>query len=147
MTGPLDWIEAVMRREGWLQAHQERGVVPGREVVGDWSSSSGYAAGLELAADPQVEAVFAGNDAMALGVLRALHETGRRVPSDVAVVGFDDAPDSACYWPPLTTVRQDFAALGRRAVALALQALDGERDATLDLVAPELVVRTSSVPG
>ena len=147
VTGPLDWTEAVMRREGWLEAHRERGLAAGREVVGDWSSASGYAAGLELATDPHVHAVFAGNDAMALGVLRALHETDRRVPVDVAVVGFDDAPDSACYWPPLTTVRQDFAAVGRRAVALALRGLQGEREARTELVGPELLVRGSSVAG
>ena len=62
-----------------------------------------------MAADPSVTAIFCANDRIALGVLRALHEAGRRVPSDVSVVGFDDMPDSGFFLPPLTTVRQDFA--------------------------------------
>ena len=70
-------------------------------------------------------AVFAGNDFMALGVLHALHESGRRVPDDVSVVGFDDVPEAAYYWPALTTVAQDFSELGRRAVTVALAAVAG----------------------
>ncbi|KQT92074.1 hypothetical protein ASG49_08860 [Marmoricola sp. Leaf446] len=146
VAGPEDWVEAQMRREGWRAELEARGVAPGPLLEGDWSARSGYEAGLRLAADPDVAGVFVGNDAMALGLLRALHEQGRRVPEDVAVVGFDDAPESAYAWPPLSTVRQDFAALGRRAVDLAVRTLDGEVGATVPLVPPELVVRTSSTP-
>jgi DNA-binding LacI/PurR family transcriptional regulator len=144
VTGPLDWVEAVQRREGWLAAHAARGATPGPEIEGDWSASSGYAAGLALLDDESVGAVFAANDAMALGVLRALHEHGRAVPGRMQVVGFDDVPEAEFYWPPLTTVRQDFAALGRRAMDLTIRALDGEPDAFVDLVQPDLVVRRSS---
>ena len=59
---------------------------------------------------------------MALGVMRALHEAGRRVPDDVSIVGFDDMPEAAYFTPPLTTVRQDFDELGRRSLALLLDA-------------------------
>lgn len=148
VAGPPDWVEAQMRHEGWRLELAARGAATGPEDVGDWSAGSGYEAGLRLAADADVAGVFVGNDAMAVGVLRALHEQGRRVPDDVAVVGFDDAPGSAYAWPPLSSVRQDFAALGRRAVDLAVRTLGGEVGASVALVPPELVVRASStLPG
>ncbi|WP_246060888.1 LacI family DNA-binding transcriptional regulator [Nocardioides dongxiaopingii] len=143
VTGPLDWVEAQQRRDGWRAAHEERGLLPGPEVPGDWTPPSGHEAGRRIAADHDVTAVFVGNDAMALGVLTALHEQGRRVPDDVSVVGFDDVPEAAYFWPALTTVRQEFSTLGRRAVHLALGAIDGTSEA-LELVAPDLVVRGST---
>ncbi len=73
---------------------------------GDWSAQSGHALAKELIADKSVTAIFVGNDQMALGVLRAIHETGRAVPDEISVIGFDDVPDAAFYSPPLTTVRQ-----------------------------------------
>jgi len=146
VTGPMDWVEAEQRRAGWRAAQADRGVLPGPELTGDWSAESGYAAGLQIAGDPDVTAVFAANDAMALGVLKALHEKGRRVPDEVSVVGFDDVPEAAYYWPSLTTVNQDFASLGRRAVDLTLRALDGEPDPVCELVQPEVVVRDSTGP-
>jgi DNA-binding LacI/PurR family transcriptional regulator len=146
VTGPLDWVEAGQRREGWQLAHERRNVLPGPDLTGDWSPASGYAAGLRLADDPSVTAVFAANDDMALGVLRAFHERGRRVPEDVSVVGFDDIVEAAYFWPSLTTVSQPFSLLGERAVELTLRALEGEADATADLLMPELVTRTSTGP-
>jgi DNA-binding LacI/PurR family transcriptional regulator len=146
VTGPLDWVEAGQRREGWQDAHERRGVLPGPELTGDWSPASGYAAGVRLAEDPSVTAVFVANDDMALGVLRAFHERGRRVPDDVSVAGFDDIPEAAYFWPALTTVSQPFSLLGERAVELTLRALGGEADATADLLVPELMVRASTGP-
>jgi DNA-binding LacI/PurR family transcriptional regulator len=146
ITGPMDWVEAEQRRAGWRAAQADRGLLPGPELTGDWSAESGYAAGLQIAEDRDVTAVFAANDAMALGALKALHEKGRRVPEDVSVVGFDDVPEAAYYWPALTTVNQDFASLGRRAVELTLRALEGEADPVSELVEPEVVVRDSSGP-
>ncbi|NUR25199.1 MAG: substrate-binding domain-containing protein, partial [Catenulispora sp.] len=100
----------------------------------------------QLAADPSVTAVFAANDHIALGVLLALHEAGRRVPEDVSVIGFDDIPEAAFFTPPLTTVRQDFAALGRRSMALLLDLIVGPAAAapTGVVVPTELVVRRST---
>ena len=144
ITGPLVWVEAEMRRHGWRAAHRARGVEPGPELVGDWSAQSGYDAGRRIAADPDITAVFTANDAMALGLLRALHEAGRRVPDEVSVVGFDGIPDGAFYWPGLTTVNQDFADLGRRAVDLAVRALGGEATPGAGLVMPTLVRRDST---
>ena len=146
ITGPLDWVEAGQRREGWQLAHERRNLLPGPDLSGDWSPASGYAAGRRLAADPAVTAVFVANDDMALGVLRAFHEQGRRVPEDVSVAGFDDIPEAAYFWPSLTTVSQPFSRLGERAVELTLRALEGEADATADLLVPELVTRTSTGP-
>lgn len=142
--GPQDWIEAHQRRTGWRAAHEDRHLLPGPELDGDWSAVSGYEAGRRIARSPEVTAVFAANDAMALGVLRALHESGRKVPEEVSVVGFDDVPEAAFYWPSLTTVRQQFPELGRRAVDLTVRVLGGEDDASLDLLQPELVVRAST---
>ncbi|MGY5884302.1 substrate-binding domain-containing protein [Modestobacter lacusdianchii] len=89
--------------------------------------------------------MFVANDQMALGVLNALRAEGLSVPGDISVVGFDDVPECAYYVPPLTTVRQDFAELGRRGVQLVLARLRGE-ELEADPVLPELVVRASSGP-
>jgi DNA-binding LacI/PurR family transcriptional regulator len=89
--------------------------------------------------------VFAANDQMALGLLSALHEAGLTVPGDVSVVGFDDAPDAAYYWPPLTTVRQDFEELARRAVAAVIGGTAAAASALVP-VAPVLVSRASVAP-
>jgi DNA-binding LacI/PurR family transcriptional regulator len=144
ISGPDNWVESSQRRGGWRLAHEQRGLLPGPEIDGDWSAESGYRAGLLIADDGDVSAVFAGNDSMALGLLRALHERGRRVPDDISVVGFDDVPEAAYYWPALTTVTQDFSELGRRALALALAAVRGEREASADLIVPTLQVRAST---
>ncbi len=146
VSGPWDWVEAWQRREGWRASHRDRGLLPGAEIEGDWSPRSGYEAGVRIAADTDTTAVFAANDAMALGVMQALHEAGRRVPEDVSVVGFDDVPEAAFYWPSLTTVSQEFSALGRRAVAIAVSALAGEDEVPHDLLQPVLVTRASSGP-
>ncbi|MFC7494477.1 MULTISPECIES: LacI family DNA-binding transcriptional regulator [unclassified Nocardioides] len=144
VTGPLEWVEGGERRAGWQAAHLERGLVPGPAEVGDWTAESGYRAGLALAENPAVTAVFAANDAMALGVLRALHERGRDVPGEISVVGFDDVPEAAYFWPALTTVNQAFSVLGTRALELAVRAIEGEEAPTADLVEPTLVVRRST---
>ena len=105
---------------GW-PAGRPRSRTPGcrcRRAARRLERRSGYAAGRALAADPAVTAVFCGNDQMAIGVLRAMHEAGRAVPGAVSVVGFDDMPEAPYLQPPLTTVRQDFAELGRRSMHL-----------------------------
>lgn len=146
VSGPSGWIEADQRVAGWRAAHEGRGLLPGPQLVGDWSSASGHAAGLKIAQDPDVTAVFAGNDFMAVGVLHALHRSGRRVPEDVSVVGFDDVPQAEFYWPALTTVAQEFSELGRRALAVALAAVRGDDGTTVDLIEPRLMIRSSTAP-
>ena len=88
--------------------------------------------------------MFVANDQMALGLIRALHEAGRRVPEDVSVVGFDDLPESQYFEPPLTTIHQDFAELGRRVMDVLERVLAGEEQPTADLVPTTLVVRRST---
>ena len=145
VAGPASWVEAQGRVAGWRAALHEAGAVVPRVLRGDWRPSSGYAEGLRLARRGDVEAVFVGNDQMALGLLRAFHEAGVRVPRDVLVAGFDDVPEAAYFTPPLTTVRQDFAAVGRLSIEVLLaQVGDGQRGERHVTVAPELVVRQSA---
>ncbi|MEU4163791.1 LacI family DNA-binding transcriptional regulator [Actinoplanes sp. NPDC026670] len=146
VAGPLDWPEAQARVDGWRETLYAAGAVVPPVTAGWWDAAAGYEQGRRLAEDPTVTAVFCANDRIALGVLRAVHESGRRVPDDVSVVGFDDMPDSGYFLPPLSTVHQDFAELGRRALALLLRNLglpDG--DAPEDVVvAPRFNPRSSA---
>lgn len=146
--GPPDWIEAGLRAQGWREALRTAHRSEPAPVEGDWTPAAGYHAGLQLADDPEVTAVFVANDQMALGVLHALHQKGVRVPNDISVVGFDDTPESLFYQPSLTTVRQDFAALGELAVESLdrMIATNEPIDPELRLIAPSLIVRASSGP-
>ncbi|MDX2599794.1 LacI family DNA-binding transcriptional regulator [Streptomyces caniscabiei] len=149
IAGPTGWTSADMRAASWRETLREAGARVHEPLVGDWSADSGYALGRRLAARPEVTAVFVSNDQMALGLLRALHEAGRRVPDDVSVVGYDDIPEAAHLLPPLTTIRTDFPEIGRRALRLLLTQLDDPEDAgealERDPVIPvELIVRNST---
>jgi DNA-binding LacI/PurR family transcriptional regulator len=147
LAGPPDWMEAIARRDGWRQELQAAGrSVPPLRWGGDWSARSGYMTGLSMAREHDVTAVFAANDQMALGLTRALAESGRRVPEDISVVGFDDLPESAYFTPPLTTVHQPFPDLGRRVMAMVEKALSGDPAPTSELIATTLVVRGSTAP-
>ncbi|PZE23720.1 LacI family transcriptional regulator [Curtobacterium sp. MCBD17_028] len=141
LTGPEVSQEAVVRRDTYERLVREAGFEP-LVLAGDWTPESGYDAGLALDRDT-VDAVFCGNDQMALGVLHAFADRGVRVPEDVALVGFDDIPEAAHFTPPLTTVRQDFASLGERVLEAVLVVLTGGA-VTDRTVEPELVVRTST---
>jgi DNA-binding LacI/PurR family transcriptional regulator len=148
LAGPPDSVPASSRLDAWRDELVRAGRRVPPVVVGDWSAASGYALAPELLADPDLTAVFCANDEMAAGLLRALHERGVHVPHDVSVVGFDDIPLAGYLWPPLTTVRQDFASIGERLVELLLSqvrdvALLANRHVT---VPAELVVRGSTGP-
>jgi DNA-binding LacI/PurR family transcriptional regulator len=147
VAGPDSTVDARERAEGWAQALRAAGAPEPEIMRGDWSARSGYEVGHRLAAMPGVTGVFCANDQMALGLLRALAEHGRQVPSDVSVVGFDDIPESAFFLPPLTTVRQDFGELGRQALRLLLDRICGQDVPPTRLpLAPELIVRASATP-
>lgn len=147
VAGPARSYSASRRREAWERTLVEHGAPVPTVIQGDWTAEAGYEAGLVLAADASVTAVFTANDQMALGVMRALHEAGRSVPGDVSIVGFDDMPESANFWPPLTTVRQHFDRVGVAAIHAIIAEIEGERFEKRDLVPTELVVRAStSVP-
>jgi DNA-binding LacI/PurR family transcriptional regulator len=135
------------RQAGWREALEEAGAPVPIPLQCGWTPRSGYQAGQALAADPEVTAVLCGNDDLALGVMRAMHEAGRAIPGEVSVVGFDDTPVSEFLTPPLTTVRLDFAELGRACFALLLALLE-QKDTRPNQrrPEPELIVRDSAGP-
>jgi len=145
LAGPADWLEAEARAAGFRAELAARGLRPGPVIAGDWSAASGFAAAPALR-ESGATAVFAANDQMALGLLGGLHAAGVSVPGDVSVVGFDDVPDAAFYVPALTTVRQDFDELARRAVSLVLGGTEADDAAHLAPVEPVLVTRASVAP-
>ncbi|MCX6495585.1 MAG: LacI family DNA-binding transcriptional regulator [Actinobacteria bacterium] len=142
LSGPLDWLDAREREQAWHEHLATAGLPARATVVGDWTSDSGFAFGRSV--DVDFTAVFAANDQMALGLIHALHERGIRVPEDVSVIGFDDVPDAHHFLPPLTTVRQDFRALGSVSVTTLLAELEGVEVPRRTLLQPELVVRAST---
>lgn len=144
IAGPPDFLEAELRIAGWKNTLVHAGIKPPPFARGDWSPRSGYEIGLRLAQNPDITAVFVANDQMALGLLRSLHEAGRDIPGDISVVGFDDIPESAYFTPPLTTVRQDFAEAGRRCLRLLVGLIENSEPGANVMVAPELVVRSST---
>ncbi|MEU0212020.1 LacI family DNA-binding transcriptional regulator [Streptomyces canus] len=148
LAGPQRWFAARDRLWGWREALAARDREEPPVIEGDWSASSGYTAGRELAAAGDVTAVFAANDDMAVGLIRALLEAGLRVPEDVSVVGFDDIPVSAYVTPPLTTVRQPFDAVAREGLRLLVQAIEKPDAEPVPASDPpvELVVRASTAP-
>ncbi|MBA4866322.1 LacI family DNA-binding transcriptional regulator [Streptomyces sp. PSKA54] len=148
LAGPGRWYASKDRLAGWRSALAARGAHEPPVIEGDWSPASGYAAGVELAADSSVTAVFAAGDDMAIGLIHALREAGRRVPEDISVVGFDGNPVFAHVTPPLTTVRQPFDAAAREGIRLLMHAIEEpETDLPPASEPPvELVVRGSTAP-
>ncbi|GAA1772469.1 LacI family DNA-binding transcriptional regulator [Streptomonospora arabica] len=147
LAGPEESFAAQRRADTWRAALTDAGRPVPPMIRGDWSADSGYRAGLRLAEEPGCTAVFAANDQMALGLLSALHEKGRAVPEEVSVVGFDDIPEAGSFLPPLTTVHQDFAEVGRRLVQGVLRQLRTESaEPGTTLVPTRLVERASTAP-
>ncbi len=145
ISGPSDWLESRERVDGWRTTLTAAGIDPPPPLPGDWSARAGYDHGRRLSADPEVTAIFAANDQMALGVLRAMHEAGRAIPDEVSVVGFDDIPEAPYFTPPLTTVRQDFIEVGSRSLRLLVRTIEaGDQVPSRSLVDPELIVRAST---
>jgi DNA-binding LacI/PurR family transcriptional regulator len=143
ITGAMDTVGGRDRLEAYRQelgdAFDERLV-----AEGDYSRASGARAMRELLeAAPDIDAVFAANDLMAAGAIDALQAVGKRVPEDVAVAGFDDAPLAATLSPALTTMRQPFDRISAEMVRLLLQVIEGQRPASITLQT-ELVVRESA---
>lgn len=145
VRGPSEWMQSQDRMAGWRAALEAVGADTPMPLAGDWTAESGYEAGQVLARIPELTAVFAGNDQMALGLMLALSERGISVPGDVSVVGYDDGADAPYYNPPLTTVRQDFRAVGRRAVELLVSRVE-ESDSETEhvLLDAEFVARKST---
>ena len=147
IRGPLEWYDAKARHEGWLAALTEHSLSPVAVEIGSWSAESGYLAAQRLIVNglPFTGLVVA-NDQMALGAIRALREQHLRVPEDVSVIGFDDTPETAYFDPPLTTIRQDFAAMGKQSVEYLVQLIrDSQTPSHQRVMYPTLVVRNSVI--
>ena len=147
VSGPPDWFDSIGRIEGWRTALTAAGVEVPPVVAADWTAAAGYGAGQMLARMPEVTAIFAANDHLALGILRAMSERGRSVPGDVSVIGFDDVPEAAYFIPPLTTIRPDFQAVAEATLAMLLEQIEtGTSASARRTIASELVVRDSVAP-
>ena len=146
VAGPANAADAIERIRGWRDELQVHGLEATEPVHGDWSAASGYAAAMKLAVEPD-SAVFVGNDQMAIGLVSGLRERHLNVPQDVSVVGFDDIPEAGFLHPPLTTIRQDFAALGQMMMQKVLVALEESDVATTDTPLPtHVILRASTQP-
>lgn len=143
VAGPDFSIDAQFREAGWREALEGRGLSVVEPLRGDWSAQSGYEAGTRLARDRSMTAVYVANDTMALGVIEALHDAGRRVPEDVSVVGVDDSLDRVVPRNALTTVRFDLARVGELAFDLALAGMEPGAPVQTERLACTLVERAS----
>ena len=152
ISGPSNWWEAEERKRGWREALERAGhnISERHCVAGDWSSASGaYAFAKLLQSFPEMDAVFVANDQMALSVLWEALRRGIRVPDQLAVVGFDNIPESAYFYPPLTTIYQDLHLLGEQALLGVVEMIQARQEdqsgiARSRFIQPTLVVRESS---
>lgn len=144
ISGPPTYIESQLRRDEYLNVVAEKRLPRFDVLEGDWTADSGFAAGKRI--DPSVTAVFCGNDQMAFGAVHALSTLGRTVPHDISIVGFDDTSEARHSLPPLTTVQQDFAAVGRLAVDLIVAQMEDQDTSATPLLCPELVERSTVAP-
>jgi LacI family transcriptional regulator len=152
ISGPGGWWEADERKRGWLETLRSAGIEVSDQhcVEGNWSSSSGEQAFIQLLeAYPDMDAMFVANDQMALSVLREASRRNICVPDQLAVVGFDGIPESAYFYPSLTTISQDLQLLGEQAVQNVVEMIQARHDnqsiiAQSRFIKPTLVVREST---
>lgn len=152
ITGPMNWWEARQREQGWREEVAANGRLVDESFIanGDWTPSSGERCiRMLLEWHPEMDAAFICNDQMALGAMKVARQMGRQIPQDLAIVGFDDIPESPYFSPSLTTVRQDVAEMGRQGVKQLLTLLDDEEnlESSSVVLPPKLIVRESSVVG
>ncbi len=148
VSGPLHHIDARMRHETFVSMMQAHGLNPEMSTEGDFEAPGGYAGVMRLLDKYEsFTALFVGNDRMAMGALQALRARGLRVPEDVSVIGFDDMLEAAYFIPPLTTVRQDFNALGHQCIEYLASIIETP-DIPLQqrVLYPDLVLRNSTRP-
>ena len=154
VSGPLEWLSARQRKEGWQDALRDAGIETAemRWTEGNWSSASGERAFSQLLEEyPEMDAVFVANDQMAIGVLQVACKQGINVSQDLGVVGFDGIAESAYFWPPLTTMDQDLPKLGSIAVSELVGIIESKWDGTMSeesnsvKLEPQLIIRESSV--
>jgi LacI family transcriptional regulator len=153
ISGPLDWWEARERKRGWEDALSDNSIQPDEQlwIEGNWSSNSGKLAIRELLDKfPEMDAVFVGNDQMALSVLQTAWEAGIKVPDDLAVIGFDGISEAEFYFPPLSTIYQNQDEIGRTAVQEMIRLVDEDLEDEQELkpkhftIKPNLIIRQST---
>ena len=154
ISGPLDWWESRQRMKAWKDTLKDAGVEvkDNQWAEGNWSSASGTLAVEKLFEQyPEMDSIFVANDQMALGVLQIVSQKGLRIPQDMGIVGFDNIPESAYFWPPLTTVQQDQYNIARVAVEEMIKIIESgwqgldPVDPKSIMLPPTLVVRQSSL--
>jgi LacI family transcriptional regulator len=154
IAGPQKWWEARERYIGWKSTLEQAGLNPSPSLMveSDWTSACGEQAMYQLLKqEPDIDAVFASSDQIALGAMRALSAAGRRIPQDLAIVGFDNMPESAFFGPPLTTIYQHLVDVGRIAVQNLHRMIEVLRkgkefvEAEVMISEPELIVRASTM--
>ena len=149
LRGPEEWYDATLRHQGTLSVLAQHRLLPLLTLSGDWSAASGYEVTCRALAQrgqrSEFTALIAANDQMAVGAMCALQETGRSVPGDVSVVGFDDLPESAYFNPPLTTVSQDFRALGAASLERLIELIESpQQNPPSSVLVPTLIIRGST---
>ena len=152
ISGPLTWWEADERKRGWRDTLTKAGLDASDQHCkeGNWSSASGEQAFIQLLeAFPDLDAVFVANDQMALGVLRESHRKGIKIPEQLAVIGFDNLPESAYFYPSLTTISQDLQMLGEQSVQYIVEMIQARQGNQLVIaqsrfIQPTLIVREST---
>jgi LacI family transcriptional regulator len=153
ISGPLSWWEAQERKRGWRDTLSKNGMDASEHkcAEGNWSSASGENAFMQLLDSyPDMDAIFVGNDQMALGVLRQSHCQGIRIPDQLAIVGFDNIAESAYFYPSLTTVYQNLQQLGEQAVQNIVDLIKSHQENKIlpprsIFLKPTLIVRESSM--
>jgi LacI family transcriptional regulator len=150
ITGPVDWCATQYRIDGYHASMASAGILARPEwiVESDYLISGGYHAARQLLRLPELPtAIFAFNDNMAVGTMRAIREAGLRIPDDISLIGFDDLEIAAIVTPPLTTVRQPLEEMGRMAANLLTRLIDGQRVEALRVdLETRLVMRESTGP-
>ncbi len=146
IAGSQDWGDGRIRARAYSDRMAEAGLDVPPIIYGDWQADFGYEVGIDAATLGDATAVFVSNDQMALGLLHGLHSRGICVPDDLSIVGFDDIPEAKHFIPPLTTVRQDFHKLGRRAVRRLIDRLEGAEPTPNEMIAPKFTLRESTAP-
>lgn len=154
ISGPLPFADAEERKSGWSDTLEKAGMKPNpsHSAEGDWSAASGARAATTLLDNyPEMDAIFVANDQMAMGAIKTIQERGLQVPGDIAIIGYDNIPESAFSSPPLTTVAQDFELMGAKTIELLVDVINAQRNGK-DLSAlqpvrllPDLVIRKSSL--
>ncbi|GAA1973636.1 LacI family DNA-binding transcriptional regulator [Isoptericola halotolerans] len=146
LAGPLDWLDARTRERAFHARAKSWGIRERPIVVGDWTADFAYDFARGIRELPAYTAVFVANDDMAIGLVHGLHERGFSVPDDLSVVGFDDIPLARHVIPPLTTVRQNFEALGVSVVDVLRAAIEDREIPAATRIPAEIVARASSAP-